>query len=525
MGQADLVTNACEADSPAKTELATGNSNPRGVVALAIMLAIGAFVLRYSLSHAPYGSHVDEPIVANLTHRALQEGKLSANWDHFSGVWWTKPTYQFSPYTLVLQATTIVTHELSGWPNTIQEHIRFARTISCFLGALTVLLAFFTARALFGRPWTALLCELILAVAFLHVHDSTYARVEAFLTFAILCCFYLAAKSLLPGSAKGWSYAAAVAGGVVIAAKYNAVPILIPVAFAAFAATDPARRGAGDVAIQAIKYGLWMVIGFVVATPEILFAPRPLFQGIFWEMNHYAEGDIPFRAYDFWDNNFLYYSTFLLRLGMGWMASLLAVGYIYLTWHKKSAPYMLLLLYLYVAFVLTLLPTARFERNLEVFIAPMAIAAGVTGGAIIEFLRDSYSLTVARVATAGLLFAIVLQPALALQRLEVALRPESSSIAQFKASLPPRDDSTVTFQMFLTPPEEYPPEDRVVVADFRDRFCAAQMKNWESTFEGYQRHEFHSPWAEHNYPFSHIDTTNGPARLVVFDRPDSSETD
>ena len=95
MGQVDLVTNAREADSSVNTELPAGDSNQRGVVALAIMLAIAAFILRYSLSHAPYGSHVDEPIVANLTHRALQEGKLSANWDRFTDAWWSKPTYQF----------------------------------------------------------------------------------------------------------------------------------------------------------------------------------------------------------------------------------------------------------------------------------------------------------------------------------------------------------------------------------------------------------------------------------------------
>ncbi len=525
MGQADLVTNACEADSPAKTELAAGNSNPRGVVALAIMLAIAAFILRYSLSHAPYGPHIDEPIVANLTHRAISDGKLSANWDHFSGVWWTKPTYQFSPYSLVMEVTAVVTYELSGWPETIQDHIRLARTMSCVFGALAVFLTFFAAGALFGQPWTALLCELILAVAFLHVRDSTYARVEAFLALTIMACFYLAAKSLQPGAAKWWSYATAVVGGIVVAAKYNAAPIVIPVAFAALATTKPTQRDLGTLVVQCIKYGLFMLVGFLIATPDVLFSPRPLFQGITWEMSHYSRGEIPYRAYDFWDNNLFYYSSYLYELGFGYLAYLLAVGFLYLAWRKNSPPYTLLMVYLYVAFVLAILPTARFERNLEILLGPMAIAAGATGGALIQSLRTRFSLPVAQMTATAFVVAIVVQPVMAFQRFSVATRKESSPMTAFKREMPPRDDSTVTYQMFNDPPEHLPDAERIVIVDYRDKFGAAQCDNWDRRLAEYTRYEFRSSWSEHDYPFSMIDAVHGPARLVVYEHPDSSETD
>lgn len=508
-----------------EVDLPGGNSNQRSVVALAIILATASFVMRYSLSHASYGPHIDEPIVANLTHRAINDGILSANWDHFSINWWTKPTYQFSPYSLVLEGTAIVTHKLLGWPGTIQDHIRFARTMSCIFGALTVLLAFFTARALFGQPWTALLCELILAVAFLHVRDSTYARVETFLVLTISGCIYLAAKSLQPGAAKGWSYATAIAGGIVVAAKYNAVPILIPVAFAAFATINAARRTLGTLLTPTLKYGALMAVGFLIATPEAIFAPGLLVHGIMWESNHYSEAPIPYCKYDFWDNNLFYLSRYLFHLGLGPVASLLGLGFIYLAWQKKSAPYFLLVFYVYVSIVLTILPPARFERNYEVFLAPLAIAAGATGGALLQYLRMQYSPRIAQLATVALVLGLVVPPTMAAHRFRIAIRPDSSPMTSLRTELPPRDESTLTFQMFDAPPNDLPDAERIVVVDYRDNFSAAQSDNWDRMFSDYDRTELRSTWSAHGYPFSIIDAVHGPARLIVYDRRDSSDRD
>jgi len=159
----------------------------------------------------------------------------------------------------------------------------------------------------------------------------------------------------------------------------------------------------------------------------------------------------------------------------------------------------------------------------------MAIASGMTAGAIIKWLHSRYSKPVVLLATVALLVGIVAQPALALQRFRVAIRSESSPVAMFRKALPARDDSTITFPMADIPPQEFPQEDRVVVIDNGDKFSKAQSQNWERKYAHYDRFEFRSSWAVHRYPFSLVDAFHGPRRIVVFQRKqpsvDSRDTD
>ncbi len=493
-----------------------------GVQLVAILIAVGAFVLRYDLSHAIHlGTHMDESIITRLSERATNDGLISANWDGFTGTWFTKSTYQFSPYSLIQEGVALTADKLTGWPNSLRGHQRLARTTSCVFGALTILLVFFTARELFGNNWSALYSEIILAVGFLHVQDSIYARVEAFLCMCIVLCLYCSAKSLTSRRATEWSYATAFVAGVAIAAKYNALPVLVLVAFAVYFIIKPFQSSISSSLIAIAKYGLVMILGFVMATPEILIDPQPLIDGALSEYRHYAKGHIPHEAFDFWDNNLFYFSRYLMELGLGVVSCLLALGFLYLVWRVRTVPAIMLATFLCVAFVLGVMPTVRFERNLEVFFGPLAIAAGTTAGAIVTWASRRYTKPVVGLVAVGLLLGIIAQPAVTLFRFRGAVRIEAVPQIQYLRANAGRDLEPQVFLMNESPPSERIEAEQVVLIDHGDPFSRANEDRWEQLYAPYDRVEYRSPWSDFGYVFSTIDVYHGPSRYVVFTRPES----
>ena len=163
------------------------NRNESAVfVWLALGIAVIAFGLRLSLTNFAIGSHPDEAIIGTLTERSADEGILTANWAGFGTRWWSRPTYQFSPYTLVQSALAQLVHWFTHSPSSLDGYIQLARVSSCFWGGLAVLLVFFLGRMLFS-PGAALWGEAILAMCFLHIQDSIYARGDSFLTVLSSC--------------------------------------------------------------------------------------------------------------------------------------------------------------------------------------------------------------------------------------------------------------------------------------------------------------------------------------------------
>src|ERR1035437_782802 len=82
----------------------------------ALGIALAAFGLRLSLVNFPIHSHPDEPIVAALMERSVNQEILTANWAGFDQPW-SRPTYQFSPYTLVQSAIAKLAYWLISWPS------------------------------------------------------------------------------------------------------------------------------------------------------------------------------------------------------------------------------------------------------------------------------------------------------------------------------------------------------------------------------------------------------------------------
>src|SRR5262245_58194567 len=135
---------------------------PRSTVA-ALVLALAAGVLRAQFVFFPPGDHLDETIIASLSERAVATGKITADWNGLPKEEWSRPTFQFSPYTLIENACVMVSDRLSGWPTEFNDHIRFARWFSVGFGAGAVLCCYFAALAWFGDVKTALIAEVFLA--------------------------------------------------------------------------------------------------------------------------------------------------------------------------------------------------------------------------------------------------------------------------------------------------------------------------------------------------------------------------
>src|SRR5262249_7631757 len=139
------------------------------VVLVALAVAAVALAVRLSLSHFPVGGHQDEAIVATLSMRSRESGHISVNWDGFPGTFWSKPSLQFSPHTLLQTGVDSISR-----PVGLASHIRTARGTSIACGTLAVLFAVLVSWELFGTLLGATLAGLVLALSLLHAHDRVY---------------------------------------------------------------------------------------------------------------------------------------------------------------------------------------------------------------------------------------------------------------------------------------------------------------------------------------------------------------
>src|SRR5207248_2210211 len=120
------------------------------------LIALLALGLRLSFIQFPTDRNSDEPLVAALAKNAADTGRFTANWAGvMKGFYWDRPTYQFSPHTLLEELFHWVLYHATGWPRSNDEHIYCARGVSCGWGALAVFFVFLATRKAFGSLPTA----------------------------------------------------------------------------------------------------------------------------------------------------------------------------------------------------------------------------------------------------------------------------------------------------------------------------------------------------------------------------------
>jgi hypothetical protein len=479
----------------------------------ALFLAIASIFLRQQFISFDIGDHPDEKIIAGLAERAVRTGTLTANWEGFpSSVWWSRPTYQFSPYTLLENALAIVSNRLSKWPATWEEHVVFARWFSVVVGGIAVFWCYLAAMAWFNDVRIALVAELFLAVAFLHVQDTSYGRVEALLSLAVLVAYWASGlvmnrpsimRCLLLG----------VSIGVAIAVKYNAAPVVL-LSLAPFFAVrrepTPDSSFGGNLS-RVLLIGGGAVIGFVMATPEVLVRPGPLVEGIQYELNHYSEGHPPHQAFDASDNNARFWWNYLSRLGFGWFPTLAAIGFA-LAAIRFRGRHGLLAIALAGAFAVLLVVKVRFERNGEIALGPMCVAAA----AFVVWAWDLWSSPglggFARIVIVVGVVGNVVQHSMAFVDFHRQQFRSSSPLHMIPVSA---REANVMGQAIMEPPRpnwrEY---SAFLLYGWNDPFSRRGLAEWRERLEGWDVVVIEAPWYTAGYPFSTVETYHGPGFVL-----------
>ncbi len=231
---------------------------------------------------------------------------------------------------------------------------------------------------LFGSWAAALLAELVLASSQLHVQDSIYARCDALVGLLVALTFWLTAQALRTQAARWRTLAAAVAG-IAVATKYNALPLLLVPAWAAWVAP---RRWRALLVVGAVA-----VVGFFVGTPEAVAHPSIFVEGMVSELRHYTSGHPPHQAFNgaLANGNAYYWSTYLAWLGLGIIPLLGVLLFFWRALRHRTRDHLVVSSYVALATAGALASRVRFERNLEVVLPALAIAAGA---GLIFFWRE-----------------------------------------------------------------------------------------------------------------------------------------
>lgn len=480
---------------------------------LAVLIAVGATALRLSLTKFPVLVHPDEPIVASLTERSVRTGQLSADWDGFPGQNWSRPTYQFSPYSLTQELVTGAVHRLVGWPNDLAGHIHCVRWTSCCWGGVAVLLVYLAARTYYGNR-AGFLAEATLAVCLVSVQDSVYARVDAFVGFLVGLTFFLTIKAQRAQNGSAWLMLASVCAGVTVACKYNSAPVLV------FPCLVPllwhrqgslSRRRAATLALICFSGA---TAGLVLATPEMLWKPWPFLAGIRYEAQHYRDGHPPNQAYGWGDNNLFYWISYVARLGYGWLPMIAVLAFGARTMVKRCLREMVLATFLLLAAGVLLASRVRFERNLEICLGPLTVASAAGAFALLEYISGWLGRRTARSLAAAFLILWFAQPLLVLRDFRIALGywyPQR----QWLVSVLRTDRTLYVSCMTDHPNAAAHAYHQIVLQDYGDPFSEKSLREWMAFFGDPPFLELRSPWSRRGYPFSTVDVYHGPSRIRV----------
>lgn len=484
---------------------------------LALGIALAALLLRVWLVNFPTGSHDDEPIIANLSARFVEQGILTADWAGFNDQAWSRPTYQFSPYTLLQSVIAKMVSRVFALRPGLDSYILLARIASCCWGSLAVLLVFFLGRTCFS-PQAALLGEATLATCFLQVQDSIYARVDAFLGCLVLLSLVLAFQAAKRPGSFYWLAATSFTAGVTIAAKYNAFPVLVLIPFILFRWTQAGAISRGRMVLLAIASLSFIGVGFIFATPQLLWRPAPLIAGLQYESSHYSTGHIPHQAHDWDDNNLFYWIRYLAWLGLGLLQTFFAFLFIFRIVKLRRWEDYMLGAFLAVSALLILVTKVRFERNLEICLGSLALVASVTAWDFICWINRRQNSAMARFLCIVFVTVWFLQPLRVLGHFRETLDYHRDWRIML-TDLRSKNGAAVVIPLIntnepsLSSVAGFP---QLFLVDYGDPFSAESAMRWKRALHAEPDFVLASPWYKYNYPFSTVNVYHGPLLTLVY---------
>jgi len=393
-------------------------------------------------------------------------------------------------------------------------HVFLARLCSCCWGSLAVIFTFLIGRAcLCDRA--ALWAAATLAVCFVNVQDSIYARVDAFLCLTVLVATYCAVVAARRPAHFALLLIASACVGVVIATKWNAFPAILLVASVLFQWRKAGGISLRQLALAAATSSAGAGLGFLIATPEVLWNVNPMLSGLDYEARHYSAGHVPHEAYDLLDSNVIYWTKYVTLLGFGWLPSCAVVLFLVQGIRQRRFEHVMLLPMLVVAYAVFVLTKVRFERNMEVFLGIMALASGAAASEAFARLIQRDNRQAARALAAAFIVLWFWQPVLNVFRFWNIVddqRRMERIVAEVARPVPTVNILACYFQPLVA----FRDVQQIVLIDGGDNFSADGCRQCEHFVGRRPTHELTSRWSSYGYPFSTVDVYHGPHRILVW---------
>lgn len=247
------------------------------------------------------------------------------------------------------------------------------RLTVALLGAATVLAVYGLGKALSGRL-PGLLAAGLLAVSFLHVRDSHYGVPDVPMTLLVTAAVALAAMAVGSGR-RSLLYGAGLAGGLAVALKWTALPILLPVGWAAWCtAGAEGRRGLRRLlARPMVLAAACLAFGFVAGSPQILLAPGPFLKYALAEWQAGDKGGFGTWQVDALPGWLFYLKTLAWGLGPAMLVLAVAGGLRRLALAaRRRDPMSILVLAFPVAYYLGMGATRHYFARYALPLAPFA---------------------------------------------------------------------------------------------------------------------------------------------------------
>jgi hypothetical protein len=240
------------------------------------LIVLAAFILRiwgtgYGL---PYTYHVDEHYYINT---ALKLGTGVIHNPPYAPTGLSNLLFaEYASYFLLGKLFGLfasVREFESAFRNAPSTFYLLARVTSALLGALTCLPLYKLGSSALN-PTAGLVAAGFLAVSFLHVRDSHYAVPDAAVTFFLTLSVALSTVGVLSHKPR-YIYLASLAGGLAVAMKWTALPIVSVVGWAILVVHTETDKGIVGRLLN--RKVIWVILlfamGFAVGSPQILFRP------------------------------------------------------------------------------------------------------------------------------------------------------------------------------------------------------------------------------------------------------------
>lgn len=265
-------------------------------------------------------------------------------------------------------------HPMALWVGDFARLHLIGRLVAALLGALTAMVTYGLGRRLFGET-AGRIAGLFMAAAPLHLVHSHFLAVDVPATFWVAAALWAAAWAYDAPARPRWLLAglmAGFAGGT----KYNTGLVGLAAAAALFlVARRTPRERRRDAALDGGVYlFLGTALGFLFATPGVLFDNATFRAALAFERNHMAQGhELVFvNTAPGW----VYHITESLAGGLGWPATLLCLAGVGWALGRRRAADLILLAYFVPYYLLIGAFQVKFARYMIPLLPVLAVWAG-----------------------------------------------------------------------------------------------------------------------------------------------------